>query len=91
MSWWTRDLQPQPSTPTWFPTWFQGGWQRQSPLSARLAPGCSSAEEGRSSVTTGETAREHTAAVLKALRQWAPDELADTVGQLPHPLAQLSA
>lgn len=45
---------------------------------------------GRSEVTSSETTREHTSAVFHALRQWAPDELADTLGQLPHPLAQLS-
>lgn len=44
----------------------------------------------RSAVTTADTVRDHTAAVFKGVRQWAPDELADTLGQLPHPLAQLS-
>lgn len=44
----------------------------------------------RSSVTTSETVRAHVSAVFTSLRQWAPDELADTLGQLPYPLAQLS-
>lgn len=44
----------------------------------------------RSTVTSPETVREHTAAVFKVLRQWAPDEFADTLGHLPQPLTQLS-
>lgn len=44
----------------------------------------------RSPITDGDTVREHTAAVFKALRQWAPDEVADTLGQLPQPLTQLA-
>lgn len=44
----------------------------------------------RSSVSNGDTAREHTAAVFGVLRQWAPEELGDAIGQLPRPLAQLA-
>lgn len=44
----------------------------------------------RSPVTEDDTVREHTAAVFRALRQWAPDEVADTLGQLPQPLTQLA-
>ncbi len=44
----------------------------------------------RSAVTEPDVVREHTAAVFVAVRQWSPQGLADALGQLPHPLAQLS-
>lgn len=40
--------------------------------------------------TTPELVRTHTNAVFTVLREWAPGELADTLNQLPRPLAALA-
>lgn len=44
----------------------------------------------RSTVSNDDTARDHTGAVFGVLRQWAPEQLGDALGQLPKPLARLA-
>ena len=44
----------------------------------------------RSTVTTHDTVREHTAAVLTVLRAGAPDKLAKALDQLPHSITELA-
>lgn len=44
----------------------------------------------RSRSTTPALVRTHTSAVYTALHEWAPTQLADTLGQLPRPLAELA-
>lgn len=44
----------------------------------------------RSTVSSPEQARAHTASVLAVLREWSPTELTDTLGQLPRSVAQLA-
>ncbi|MGJ7905422.1 DUF2267 domain-containing protein [Actinopolyspora sp. H202] len=44
----------------------------------------------RSDVTDSEVVRDHTGAVFNVLGEWAPEEMADTLDQLPKPVAALA-